>query len=116
MIARYWRVSTLALLTCAALYGQAVSGNIAGTVQDSTGAAIPDAVITITDLDRGTVYNLKSSSDGNFSQTHLLAGHYQVKITSAGLGVFTANATVEVDATRRLMSSFRPLTCRPVWK
>lgn len=87
---------------------QAVSGNIAGTVQDASGAVFAGAKITITDLDRGTVYNLTSSSDGNYSQTHLLAGRYQVRVEGPGFGVFTANATVEVDATTRLDATLRP--------
>ncbi len=93
------RYMTAALLLTSAAFGQAVSGNIAGTVQDPSGAAVPNAAITITDLDRGSVYNLQSSSSGEFSQTHLLAGHYQVKVTSSGFGIFTADATVQVDAT-----------------
>ena len=80
-------------------FGQAVFGNIAGTVQDPTGAAVPNAPITITDLDRGTIYTAQSAEDGNFSQTHLLAGRYQVKVNAPGFGAFTANATVQVDAT-----------------
>src|SRR5579884_1663252 len=89
----------LTLLLTAIAFGQAVFGNISGTVQDPTGAAVPNAPITITDLDRGTVYNLASTADGNFSQTHLLAGHYQVKVNAPGFAAFTANATVQVDAT-----------------
>ncbi|MDQ2844205.1 MAG: TonB-dependent receptor [Acidobacteriota bacterium] len=89
----------LSVLISATGFAQAVSGNIEGTIQDPTGAAVPNAAITITDLDRGTVYNLQSSGDGNFSQTHLLAGHYRVKVTSPGFGAFIANATVQIDAT-----------------
>lgn len=89
-------------------WAQAVSGNIAGTVQDATGALVPSAKITITDLYRGTVYNLESSSDGNYSQTHLLAGRYAVRIQAAGFGLFTANAAVEVDATTRLDATLQP--------
>jgi hypothetical protein len=99
MIFRLYRVAALALLIAGVAFSQAVSGNIAGIVQDPSGAAVPNAAITITDLDRGSVYNLQSSSSGEFSQTHLLAGHYQVKVTSSGFGTFTANATVQVDAT-----------------
>jgi hypothetical protein len=81
---------------------QAVSGNISGIVRDASGAVVPNANIEITDLDRGAVYHLQSNTDGNYAQTHLLAGHYQVKVESTGFGSFTANATVEVDATTRL--------------
>jgi hypothetical protein len=98
----------LATVVAGAAFAQAVSGNIAGTVQDATGSVVPGAKITITDLDRGSVYNLESSGDGNYSQTHLLAGHYQVQVQGPGFGVFKANATVEVDATTRLDVTLRP--------
>src|SRR5207237_5563151 len=62
--------------------GQAVFGNITGTVTDPTGAAVPNAEIAITDLDRGITYTTKTTSNGNFTQTHLLSGRYQVKVTA----------------------------------
>lgn len=79
--------------------GQAVSGNIVGTVTDPSGAAIPGADVTITDVDRGLTYQTKSNADGNYTQTHLLAGHYTVKVTASGFAEFAAPADVEVDQT-----------------
>lgn len=98
----------LATLACWNAHAQAVSGNIGGTVRDTTGSVVPAAKITITDLDRGTVYNLQSSNDGNFSQTHLLAGRYQVRVEAAGFGAFTAHAAVQVDATTQLDVALTP--------
>jgi Carboxypeptidase regulatory-like domain len=54
--------------------GQAVFGNIDGTVFDASGAAIPGANITITDQDRGSVFHVQSNEQGNYSQSRLLAG------------------------------------------
>jgi hypothetical protein len=104
VISRFW----VAVLAAGFLFGQATSGNISGTVQDPTGSAVPNASITITDLERGAVYHSQSSSDGNFSQTHLLAGQYQVKVESPGFGTFTANATVQVDATTPVDAKLSP--------
>src|SRR5581483_113897 len=87
------------LLYRSLLIGQAVSGSIDGTVIDISGAACRDARVTITDQDRGVIYGAKSDSEGNFSQTHLLAGNYRLKIESAGFATFAANATVQVDTT-----------------
>ena len=98
-IAKLAHALFLVLLLASGAFAQAVSGNIAGTVRDASGAALPGASITITDLERGAVYQTQSNQDGNFSQTHLLAGRYQVKVAHAGLGDFTGNATVQVDAT-----------------
>jgi outer membrane receptor protein involved in Fe transport len=95
-------VSALAFVLAASAFSQAVSGNITGTVQDATGAAVPNAAITITDLDRGTVFHTQSASDGNYTQTHLLAGRYRIEVQSAGFGKFSGDADVQVDATTRV--------------
>src|SRR3954453_18145255 len=89
--------SFLALVWTISAYAQAVSGNIDGTVSDSSGAAVPNAAISITDVDRGTVFRTSSNAEGNYSQIHLLAGHYQVKVESAGFAEFAASVIVQVD-------------------
>jgi len=84
------------------VFGQAVSGNITGTVTDSSGAAVPGADVLITDLDRGVRFQTKTNADGNYTQTHLLAGRYEVKVTASGFAEFITTATVGVDATTRV--------------
>lgn len=91
-----------ALAPVRSAFGQAVSGSIFGTVTDPTGAVIPDATVTIRDLDRGVDYQVKTISDGNYIQTHLLAGHYRVTIAPPGFETFAADATVDVDAATRV--------------
>ena len=53
---------TLALCLCAlalsapeALFGQAVYGSISGNVTDSSGAAVPNAKVVITDTGKGII-------------------------------------------------------------
>lgn len=112
MLARtrlYGLTTILGLLALAgSTFGQAVSGNISGTVKDATGAGVADAKITITDLDRGPVFNVQAGTDGNYSQTHLLAGHYRVRAEGAGFGAFEANAIVEIDTTTRVDMTLNP--------
>src|SRR5690242_15508473 len=95
-------VLSLVVWSVPSAFSQAVFGNITGTVTDPSGAAVPNAAVTITDIDRGTSYTTKTTSVGNYTQTHLLAGHYRVKVTAAGFSDFTANADVQVDATTRV--------------
>ncbi|PYU00051.1 MAG: hypothetical protein DMG38_09190 [Acidobacteria bacterium] len=82
--------------------GQAVYGNIIGTVTDPSGAAVPNAAAIIIDTDRGTTYQANTNASGNFEQTHLLAGHYKVKINAAGFTLFEASADVQIDAATRV--------------
>jgi len=81
---------------------QAVFGNIAGTVTDPSGAFVPDVVVSIQDTERGISYKASSNSSGNFTQTHLLSGRYEVHAAAAGFAAFTAFAVVQVDATTQI--------------
>jgi hypothetical protein len=92
----------LLLSTPCFVYGQAVYGNLAGTVRDPEGASIPGAPVTITDIERGTVFHAQSGEDGNYAQTHLLAGRYRIEAQNAGFAPFSATAIVEVNATTRV--------------
>src|SRR5690349_12947941 len=83
-------------------FGQAVFGNITGTVTDQSGAAVPGVSVAIADTDRGTMYTTTTNADGNYTQTHLLAGHYQITIAAPAFAQFIATAEVQVDATTRV--------------
>jgi len=81
---------------------QAVFGNIAGTVTDPNGAVVPDAVVSIRDTERGISYEAKTNSSGNFTQTHLISGRYEVHVTVSGFAEFTTMSVVQVDTTTHL--------------
>ena len=57
-----------------ASFGQAVYGSISGNVTDASGAAVPHAKVTITDIGKGVTYNTTTNESGNYSQTHLIVG------------------------------------------
>ncbi len=91
----------LMLLTPAAVFGQAVYGNIVGTVLDPQGAAVANAKIVITDTQRAVSYTATTNSDGNFTQRFLIAGTYQVRVESPGFKVTVQNVQVSVDQESR---------------
>ena len=68
----------LVVLSSAA-YGQGTA-TIVGTVTDPTGAVVPNAKITITDLDNGFVRTTTTNSTGNYNAPELPPGHYQVQV------------------------------------
>ena len=89
-------ISSLALLFLAQFaVGQAVYGNITGTVTDPSGAAVPNAAVVITDTNRGASYQTKSNDSGNYEQTHLLAGHYKVAVSGPGFASSESSAEVQ---------------------
>src|ERR1700745_1631114 len=82
--------------------GQAVYGNIIGTVADPSGATVANAPVTVTDIDRGTKYESTTNASGNYEQTHLLAGRYKVTINAPGFSPFEVTADVQIDASTRV--------------
>src|SRR5579871_2130399 len=101
-ISGFLAVASVLVVFSGVSLGQAVYGTITGTVSDPSGAAVPNAAVNITDVDRGISYSTHSNAAGNFEQTHLLAGHYKVKVSAAGFAGFEAAADVQVDASTRI--------------
>jgi hypothetical protein len=109
----------LAFFPCSAL-GQAVYGSIYGTVNDATGALIPNAKIVVTDTAKGTEVTATANDSGEFRVDHLIPDVYSVSVDNPGfkkyeqtgiqvnadsslkidvvLSVGTAGETVEVNA------------------
>ena len=72
------------------LNAQDISGTIGGTILDPTGAAVPNAKITITSTDRNQVVrNLVSSPDGTYSAPLLTIGVYSIKVEASGFRTTT---------------------------
>jgi hypothetical protein len=67
---------------------QAIYGQILGTVTDSTGAAIPGATITVTDVAKGTSVSIESNGAGEFTAEHLIPDTYSVKVSATGFKGF----------------------------
>ncbi|HEV2491937.1 MAG TPA: TonB-dependent receptor [Terriglobia bacterium] len=81
------------------LLGQAVYGSIIGTVTDSSGAAVPNAKVTITDVNKGVSYNTTTNESGYYEQQHLIVGVYDVKVEAQGFEAsLQKNVQVNVDA------------------
>ena len=96
-------LTLLALTGGSVLYGQAVYGNIVGTVLDSSGAAVPGAKVTITDTVRSVGFSATTNDSGNFAQRYLIAGTYRVRVEVQGFQAWVQdNVIVNVDADTRL--------------
>ncbi|MFM8396104.1 MAG: carboxypeptidase-like regulatory domain-containing protein, partial [Acidobacteriota bacterium] len=89
------------LLGSVAAFGQAVYGNIVGTVTDPAGSAIANAKVVITDTQRQTAVSTVTNEDGNFTQRGLIAGTYQLRIESSGFKAAVITVTVSVDQISR---------------
>ena len=62
------------------LLAQAVYGSVFGTVTDTTGAAVPGATVTVTDVQKGTTETTTANGTGDWTVAHLVPDTYTVKI------------------------------------
>src|SRR5438270_7060143 len=79
-----------ALLVClwfATLVSAQFSGAIQGTVVDSTQAAVPDAVVTATQVETGTARVVRTSGEGFYRISNLAPGTYKVRVEKPGFSV-----------------------------
>jgi Carboxypeptidase regulatory-like domain len=63
--------------------------SIRGTVADQSGAVVPDAKLTATNIATGLSYSTTSSKDGLFAFLQLPIGDYSVKVERSGFKTFT---------------------------
>ena len=62
----------------------AQQGTIVGTVFDPSGALVPNAKITVTHIETGTIHQLVTNNDGNYVASNLPIGHYKIMVDVAG--------------------------------
>jgi outer membrane receptor protein involved in Fe transport len=87
----------------ASLHAQAVYGSIFGTVTDNTGAAIPNATITVTNVGKGISVNTVSNGEGGFTVEHLIPDDYDVKVEVQGFKSFLQKGiTVSADTAMKV--------------
>jgi hypothetical protein len=65
-------------------FAQQNTGSIYGNVTDPTNAAVPEAQVSLKNLDTGYSRQLVTGSGGDFFATPLPVGTYQVTVTKAG--------------------------------
>jgi len=95
-----------ALLGGTAAHAQLDQGTLAGTVHDSTGAAIPNATVTLVDEATGLSLVRSADSEGIFTFTPIKIGSYKVTVSAQGFSkaeqkglVVNASARIEVPIT-----------------
>src|SRR5216110_319346 len=98
----------LAIAACLlALQGSASAAQrqtavLEGMVQDSTGAVVTAAVVTIRDPETNLTRTTRTDSFGTFRLSDLLVGTYEVRVASDGFTPYThAGVTLAIGQTAR---------------
>ena len=92
-------VSSLLAFCCAQAGAQGFFGTISGVVTDASGAVIPGATITVTNVDTNVVSSLKTNGAGVYNASSLNPGTYKVQAEAKGFKTAVADKILlEVNA------------------
>ena len=100
-----------ALLLCFALssFGQAVNATLLGTVTDASGAVVPNAKVTITEVNTGVGRSGQTNESGNYTFPNLPPGQYSVTVEAAGFKKETRrDIALAVNSTQRVDIQLQP--------
>ena len=101
-------LTATALVSVAPLHAQsqAINGSIEGVVRDNTGAVLPGATVTVSNVDTGQQRTVTSSSSGEYRAVLLSLGTYRVRAELQGFKTvertgfsLSAGQTALVDVT-----------------
>ena len=79
--------------------GQAISGDLVGTVVDSSGAAITDANVAAGNTATGVSWSTKTNGEGHYRFTNLPPGTYKITVESKGFKTFTQRTDIQLNKT-----------------
>lgn len=91
----------LSALTPMVAHGQVDQGSITGTVQDSSGAVVANASVTVTNTDTGLALQVRTNAAGSYVFSPLRIGSYKVSAAAPGFQT-TTRENVHLDIEQRL--------------
>ncbi|MBZ5561444.1 MAG: TonB-dependent receptor [Acidobacteriia bacterium] len=89
----------LAVLFTSLAWGQVTSGSLTGVVSDPSGAVIPGAKVTVTDMHKGYDFPATTDATGRYLVTNLPPSAYKLTISAPGFKDFIqANIMLDVGS------------------
>src|SRR4051812_31533409 len=88
------RISALLLMAATIAAAQSITSSIIGTIHDESGAVVPNAVITATNLATNARNEAKADPNGNFVLLQLTPGSYTVEVTAPGFRKYVRSGLV----------------------
>jgi len=99
----------LLILSTANLQAQAVKASLVGTVTDSSGAVVPGAEVTITEINTNSTRSISTNASGNYVFSNLNPGVYRIEAKLAGFKTGVVDKVdVLVNTTQRADLQLQP--------
>jgi len=96
-------MSLLLVLPSRLAFAQYDNGSLVGTIHDSSGAAVPNVTVTITNEATGVAAVLKTNETGDYEIPSLRVGLYTISASASGYAITEArHITVSVGARERM--------------
>ena len=90
------------------VHAQLLFGSIVGNVTDASGAAVPGATVTVTQLETNESRETKTSDAGSFTLSTVHTGTYNVAVAKDGFKSYSAqNVVVRVNTEVRVDASLQ---------
>jgi hypothetical protein len=84
-VKRIWKFAILVFaLTAAAAWAQRITATLSGIVHDPSQAAVPNAQVSVTNEETGSVFQAVTDQEGRFQAASLAPGRYSVAIQAPG--------------------------------
>ncbi|MBV9266535.1 MAG: TonB-dependent receptor, partial [Acidobacteriaceae bacterium] len=103
-------LSAFALLWLAtnAANAQQVFGSIYGTITDPSGSAVSNAKVTVTDVSKGTSFDVTTNESGIYQKGQLIPDQYTVTVEAPGFSKIVSNPiAVTVDQAAKFDASLQ---------
>src|SRR6202158_3342876 len=105
-------VLSLATLLAVQVAAQLPTATILGVAKDSSGAVLPNATITVTNVDTSLRRTVSTGDDGTYRVPELPVGHYEVRGEHAGFKRETQRGiTLEVTQQAVINLDFQMGSC-----
>src|SRR5579864_7754929 len=99
------------------LHGQVAGASISGSVTDSSGKVVTNAIVSIKNVDTGINREVTTNDEGFYSAPNLLPGTYEVKFSAPGFKnevkrniTLTVGGSVSLDQALRVGSITESVT------
>ena len=101
-----WALSPI-FQVCA--FGQAVTGSVLGTVTDASGAVVPNAKVSLTEVNTSVSRSTVTNTSGNYTFPDLPEGSYSVSVEAPGFKKeIRQNIAVAVNTSARVDVQLQP--------